>query len=48
MTLHPRQHLVDLGDLPRLLGRSSIAQQRIDLVENEEGAKIFQALQSRI
>ena len=47
MPLHPRQHLVDLGDLPRLLGRSSIAQQRIGLVEDEEGAQVRRLLERR-
>ena len=47
MALHLRQHFVDLGDLPGMLRRPSIAQQRVGFVEDEKGAKIGRLFERR-
>jgi hypothetical protein len=40
MPLRLRQHLVDLRDLPGMLGGKSIAQERVGFVDDEKGAEI--------
>ena len=40
MALHPGQHLVDLADLPAALREAPVREERIGLVEDQEGASI--------